>query len=575
MKWSKTFIPTLKEAPKEAEVPSHKLMLRAGLIQNLSSGLYTYLPIGKKVIDKVMNTVRRILSEYDAIELTMPVLQPKAIWERSGRYEIMADLMMKIKDREKKEFVLGPTHEEIITDLVSKRINSYRQLPLNFYQIQNKFRDEIRPRFGVIRSKEFIMKDGYSFDLTDADAFKTYDKMYEAYSRIFKYCGIESVPVLADTGAMGDGGRSHEFMALSAIGEDTIVRCQKCGYAANLELAVRKSKPVEPSRDPLKALELVDTPEVRTVEEVSVFFKIDSRRLIKTLIYKADDCFVAVLIRGDVEVNEIKLKRFLKASQLNLAEAKDIENLTHAPVGFAGPVGLSGARIVADFSVEGIQDAVTGANQAGKHYQHVYPGRDFPQPETADLGICREEDVCFHCGGEFSFARGIEVGQVFYLGKKYSQKLDAKVIDPEGKESTLVMGCYGIGVSRTVAAIIECNHDSSGIVWPVTVAPYEVVVIAVDFDDEKVRNESLRIYESLKSKGVDVLLDDRPERPGFKFKDAELIGFPVRVTVGKNAIEKNSAEVTIRKTKVTELIGLAQVDQYVCEKIQEMKKIYG
>lgn len=571
MKWSQTFIPTLKEAPKEAEAASHKLMLRAGLIQNLSSGLYLYLPIGKRVIDKVMKIIRNVLNSYNAIELTMPVLQPKSIWEKSGRYDIMADLMMKIKDREKKEFILGPTHEEIITDMVSKRVNSYKQLPLNFYQIQTKFRDEIRPRFGVIRAKEFIMKDGYSFDLTEKDAFVTYEKMYEAYYKIFRKCGIDVSAVLADTGAMGDGGRSHEFMAISSIGEDTIVKCPKCGYAANIELALRKTKPKDLISNDIQK-ELINTPEIKTTEEVSNFFNVSETKLIKTLIYKTENECVVVLIRGDVSVNEIKLKRYLKTKNLTLAEASDIKNITSADVGFAGPVGLKEVRIIADLSIEGIVDAITGANQTDKHYNHVNFGRDFNVSEIADIGVCKETDLCANCDTEFTFGRGIEVGQVFYLGKKYSEKLDAKVIDQNGHETVLEMGCYGIGVSRTVAAIIECNHDDIGIVWPVSVAPFEVIIIPTDYDNDDIKTESLKIYDELIKSGIDVILDDRAERPGFKFKDAELIGIPVRITVGKKFIENKSIEITVRKTKQTNLIEANKIKEYVLNLIEELKK---
>ncbi|EKD28235.1 MAG: hypothetical protein ACD_79C00373G0002 [uncultured bacterium] len=572
MKWSQTFIPTMKEAPKEAEVPSHKLMLRAGLIQNLSSGLYIYLPLGRKVIEKVMKVIRAKLEEYGAIELSMPALQPRAIWEKTGRWDLMADLMLRCTDREDREFVLGPTHEEIITDLVAKRISSYRQVPLNFFQIQTKFRDEIRPRFGVIRAKEFIMKDGYSFDLSVEDAFKAYDKMYEAYKKIFTACGIKLGIVEADTGVMGDGGKSHEFMAISEIGEDVIVTCEACGYAANSELAIRSVVTDSSGLSVEKPLELVDTPDVKSVEEVSAFFKTKSSELIKTLIYKAEKDFIFILIRGDAEVNEIKLKKYLKIQNLQLAEETDIERLTKAPVGFAGPVGISNVRIIADLSVNTVECGITGANIKDKHYKNVKPGRDFKITEVADIGKATEGDVCGKCGKKLSFARGIEVGQVFFLGTKYSSKLDAKVIDQNGKETTLVMGCYGIGVSRTVAAVIECNSDKDGIVWPLEVAPFEVLIIPLDVKNEQVNNLSKSIYEDLKSKNIDVLIDDRDERPGFKFKDADLIGIPLRITIGQKSLEKNQVEISLRKDKQVNNIDIKDVNSYVSELLKNMKK---
>jgi prolyl-tRNA synthetase len=567
MKWSQTFIPTLKEAPKDAEAVSHQLMLRAGFIQTLSSGLYIYLPMGTRVLAKVSRIIREVLGEYGAIELSMPVLQPRAIWEKSGRWETMQDLMMKIKDREEKEFVLGPTHEEIITDLVSKRVFSYRQLPLNFYQIQTKFRDEIRPRFGLVRAKEFIMKDGYSFDLTAAEADVSYQKMYQAYFKIFNRCGMPVEAVQADTGAMGDGGKSHEFIVLTPIGEDTVVKCPSCGYAANLELAERKPKAVPEKMEGEKPLELVSTPNARTIGEVSAFFKAPVWNFIKTLMYVTEEKdMLAVLVRGDYDVNEIKLKRLLKCASLRMATPLEIQKITGAQVGFAGPIGLKeGCRVIADESIQRLTQAITGANKTDHHYQHVKPGRDFEIKEIADIGMAAEGDMCTRCGSAMQLSKGIEVGHVFYLGKKYTQKLEAKVLGQDGKESHLVMGCYGIGVSRMLSAIIEANHDENGIVWPVSVAPFEVIITPVDFSDDRTQVESLRIYEELKSQGVDVILDDRDERPGFKFKDAELIGIPLRVTVGKKGLEKNIVEVVSRKDRKKIEVPLEAAVQTIME----------
>ena len=573
MKWTQTFIPTLKESPKEAEVTSHKLMLRAGIIQNLSSGLYIYLPLGKKILDKVMAIIRDELDSKGAIELSMPVLQPKSVWEKTGRWDLMADLMMRIKDREDKEFVLGPTHEEIITDLVAKRVNSYKQLPLNFYQIQTKFRDEIRPRFGVIRAKEFIMKDGYSFDLTKEDAFKSYDSMFDAYKRIFKRCGLKVSPVEADTGVMGDGGKSHEFMAVTDIGEDSVVTCDKCEYAANAEAAVRKIKDTgdENNKD-YPAMEIVDTVNITTIEDVAEFFKVSKNKLIKALIYKYDKQFVTVLIRGDVSVNEVKLKKYLKVSELMLAEDKDVLKITKASTGYAGPIGLKNTRIVADLSLLTVKCGVTGANQNDKHYQNVVAGRDFRIDELADIGVCKEGDLCANCGNELLFGRGIEVGQVFFLGKKYSEKLKASVLDENGVSQTLIMGCYGIGVSRTVAAIIECNNDEAGIKWPISVAPFEVLITPLDLKDESVNEYSFKLYQDLKNKGIDVLIDDRNERAGVKFKDAELIGIPLRVTVGKRTLKDDVVEVVERDSLKKELVSITDSLNFILNKVETLKK---
>ncbi|MBN2143331.1 MAG: proline--tRNA ligase [Candidatus Aureabacteria bacterium] len=567
MRWSQTFIPTLKEAPKDAEAVSHQLMLRGGFIQPLSSGLYIYLPLGNKVLDKVSRVIREVLGEYGAIELSMPALQPKSIWERSGRWETMQDIMMKIRDREEKEFILGPTHEEIITDLVARRVFSYRQLPLNFYQIQTKFRDELRPRFGLVRAKEFIMKDGYSFDLSPAGAEISYQKMYEAYFKIFHRCGMPVEAVQADTGAMGDGGKSHEFIVLTPIGEDMVVKCFSCGYSANLELAERKPKGVPEKQEGDKSHELVHTPNARTIEEVSAFFNAQVWKFIKTLIYIADENEkLAVLIRGDYEVNEIKLKRYLKCQQLRMATPGEIEKATGASVGFAGPVQLNRAcRLIADLSLSTLSQAITGANKTDHHYQHVNPGRDFEMNEMADIGTAMEGDACVRCGSALNLKRGIEVGHVFFLGEKYTRKLDAKVVMQDGNESHLVMGCYGIGVSRMLSAIVESNHDGQGIIWPVSVSPFEVIITPVDFSDERTRVESLRIYEALKIQNVDILLDDRDERPGFKFKDADLIGIPIKVIIGKKGLDKNIVEILLRKDGTKTEVPLDKAVQTILE----------
>ncbi len=609
MKWSQTFIPTLKEAPKEAEAASHKLMLRAGCTQSLSAGLYIYLPLGLRVLEKISKIIRETLCEHGAIELQMPALQPKHLWDRTGRYETMGPLMMRITDREEREFILGPTHEEVITDLVAKKINSYRQLPINFYQIQTKFRDEIRPRFGLIRAKEFIMKDGYSFDLTEEGAKKSYRNMFEAYTKIFKRCGLSSHPVEADTGAMGDGGMSHEFVVLTSIGEDAIVLCESCGYAANSELAIRSPKkiiqttniigneermedgigktfvdksfprPFQKTFTSLEPLELIDTPQIKTIQEVCAFLKVLPENCIKTLIYKydmeADEKMIVVLVRGDSEVNELKLKRHLKCKTLELATPLEIEKMTGAPVGFAGPMGLEKYPSVADTALEGIQNAVIGANKNDTHLKNVNPGRDFQIKEFADIALVQEGDICRSCKTPLRISRGIEVGHVFFLGTKYSEKFEAKVLDQEGKESTLVMGCYGIGISRMLAAIVEVCHDAKGIQWPVSVAPFEVLITPVDFTDPQTQTESLRIYEALKKSNADVLLDDRLERPGVKFKDAELIGIPIRITVGKKGLDQGLVEVDLRSSDTKQTHPLSDILPHVQQILKELKdKIY-
>lgn len=550
MRWSQTFIATLREDPQEAEIESHRLMLRAGMIQKLSAGLYTFLPVGLKVLRKVEKIIREEMNSAGAIELLMPILQPEQIWEKSGRLDLMGELMMRLEDRTKRRFVLGPTHEEIITDFVAKRIRSYRDLPKNFYQIQVKFRDEIRPRFGLIRAKEFIMKDGYSFDVNLEEARKSYQAMYEAYSRIFTRCGLRTEAVDADTGVMG-GNLSQEFMALADSGEDEVVHCS-CGLIANKELASRDPRPNP--EVPEKKIEKVDTPNMKKVEELTDFFSTGPESFIKTLIYQAGEQPVAVLVRGDCEVNESKLARHLGEELVALAGDETISRVTGAPVGFAGPVGLKGLRVVADESVRGIRDGITGANEADKHFAHVSIERDCASPEFGDLAFARSGDHCSNCGKELSFRRGIEVGQVFMLGTKYSKNLGATFLDEKGREQPAVMGCYGIGVSRTVAAFIEQNSDASGISWVPQIAPYEFLVLPVNSDDENVRKTAESIYSVLIERGGDALLDDRSESPGVKFKDADLLGFPVQVVVGARNLKEDRVEVRLRRTKESVLV---------------------
>lgn len=549
MRWSQAFIPTLREVPQEAEVVSHQLMLRAGLIQKLSSGLYTFLPLGLRVLRKVEGIIREELNKRGAQELLMPILQPRALWEQSGRWDIVGDLAMKTKSREEKEFILGPTHEEVVTDIIAKMIQSYRHLPVNLYQIQTKFRDELRPRFGVMRAKEFVMKDGYSFDSTDDGAEASYQAMFEAYNAIFSRCGLKFKAIEADTGVMG-GHKSQEFMVLADSGEDGVILCEKCGYAANLELATRKPK-LSPRHEPFEALPLkkVPTPGMKTVKEVTKFFKAPAAALVKTLIYEADGKPVAVLVRGDLELSEIKLRRFLGAKEVRMAGESVIQKVTGAPLGFSGPVGLNAIRVVGDLSVQGMSGAITGANEPDAHYQGVDIARDCKVEEFADLATAIEEDHCALCGGVLALKRGIEVGHVFKLGTKYSKSMGAVFLDPDGKSKPAIMGCYGIGVSRTVAAVIEQNYDESGICWPVAVAPYTVVVTIVNVNDAPMKAAGEKIYADLAAAGIEVLLDDRDERPGPKFKDADLIGIPYRITVGKHI---SSGQVELKSRRETE-----------------------
>lgn len=559
MRWSEYFIPTLRENPKEAEIASHRLMLRAGIVQKLGGGLYTYLPLGLRVLENVSRIIREELNKRGAIELLMPILQPREIWERSGRWSIMGPLMMRFKNREEKDFVLGPTHEEIITDIAASNIRSYKDLPKNFYQIQTKFRDEIRPRFGVIRAKEFIMKDGYSFHTDGKSTDKEYDKMYEAYSEIFKRCGLDAKPIEADTGVMG-GNKSHEFTVPASAGEDIIVECKKCGYSANSELAERmpQDKTTEGQKE-LKPLAEVNTPDLRKVEELTKFFKAKSFRFIKTLIYFVDTKPIAVLVRGDIEMSEAKLRQTLKTVNIELADEKTIEEVTKAPVGFAGPVGLKGIKIIADTSIKGIKNGITGANKKDKHFKNVNIDRDFKVSDYYDLGSVNEGDLCKKCQVPLGLSHGIEVGQVFKLGTKYSEKLNAVYLDDKGKSHPMIMGCYGIGVSRTVAAIVECHNDKNGIIWPKEVAPFKVLVVPINYIDPKIKKAADAIYENLRKNNIEVLMDDRDETAGIKFKDGDLIGIPVKIVIGKKYLESGMFELKIRKDNSTELVSESEI----------------
>ena len=545
MRYSRLLAPTIKETPAEAEVVSHKLMLRAGMIRKVAAGIYTYLPLGLRVIQKVSQIVREEMNGAGAQEILMPVVVPAELWRESGRWDLYGKELLRLKDRHDRDFCFGPTHEEVVTDVVRKEVRSYRQLPVNLYQIQTKFRDERRPRFGLMRGREFIMKDAYSFHRDEADAEREYGVMVETYKRIFARCGLTFRAVEADTGAIG-GSFSHEFMVLAETGEDEIASCNSCDYAANVEKAESRHHGLPVgwgggAAGPPRGRE--------RVEEVSVVLGVDPRRLIKTLIVVADGAPAAVLIRGDHDLNEVKLSRALGCQAVALADAAVTERVTGAPVGFAGPVGLSGVRIVADRLVEGMVNAVAGGNAADTHLVNVNPGRDFAVSLYADLNRVRAGDRCPRCeSGALRIDRGIEVGHVFKLGAKYSEAMGATFLDEDGKERPFVMGCYGIGVGRTAAAASEPNNAADGIVWPLPLAPFSVLVLPLNVRHEASRTAAEDIYRGLLGGGVEAAIDDRDERAGVKFKDADLIGIPLRVVVGEKGLAEGMVEIKERRT---------------------------
>ena len=546
MRWTKQLIPPMREVPQEAEIPSHQLLLRAGLIRRLAGGLYTFLPLGLRALRKVERIVREEMDRAGALEVLMPAMHPQELWQKTGRFDVMGPVMFHVEDRQGRGMVLGPTHEEVITDLAQHEINSYRQLPKTFYQIQTKFRDEIRPRFGLMRAKEFIMKDAYSFDASWEGVDASYRAMYEAYRRIFRRCGLRTKVVEADTGAMG-GASSHEFMVLADAGEDGIVECDRCEYAANLERAEgRLAAPFAAPAESLPARE-VATPGRRTIEEVAAFLQVEPRLLIKTLIYRADGKTVAVLAPGDREINEIKLKRALKCAELELADEGTIRQATGAPVGFAGPAGLA-IPILADEKLRGYAGAVAGANKADAHLVDVDLARDAVVTAWADVTMAKGGDRCPRCEGTLSEKRGIEVGHVFKLGTKYSEALNAYYLDAEGQQQPAIMGCYGIGVSRTMQSVVEQSYDKNGIVWPASIAPYSIEVLCINMGDAACVAAAEQLYGELQAAEVDVLYDDRDERPGVKFKDADLVGIPLRISAGERSLAKGVLELKFRAT---------------------------
>ncbi|MEO6026672.1 MAG: proline--tRNA ligase [Candidatus Binatia bacterium] len=562
MRQSKMLLPTLRDVPAEAEVISHKLMLRAGMIRQVARGIYDFLPLGVRVLRKIERIIREEMDRAGAQEVLLPAICPSELWQESGRWEKYGKELLRIKDRNDREFCFGPTHEEVITDLVRRDVRSYRELPINLYQIQSKFRDEVRPRFGLMRGREFIMKDAYSFHVDRADCDREYENMFQTYRRIFDRCALAYRPVEADTGAIG-GSRSHEFQVLAESGEDAIVSCNACEYAANVEKAGIGDGTPPAAAEPTSLVD-VPTPGQRTIEEVSAFMKMKPHRFIKTLLYVAGDTVVVALVRGDHALSEAKLKDVLGTPGVELAPESTVEAVTGAPVGFAGPIGLKGkVRLLADHALAGITAAVSGANKADVHVKGVSASRDFPNAEMVDLRIARAGDRCPRCEGTFVLQRGIEVGQVFYLGTKYSEALKANVLDGEGKERVLEMGCYGIGVTRTIAAAIEQNHDDAGIIWPMPLAPFHVVVVPVNVTDERMRTTAERLYAELTARGVEVLFDDRDERPGVKFKDADLIGCPLRITIGPRALEHDAVELKRRTEKAATEVPIADVVEQV------------
>jgi prolyl-tRNA synthetase len=546
MRWTQTLIPTLKETPAEAEIASHKLLLRAGLIRKLTGGLYTFMPLGLRALRKVEQIVREEMNRAGALELLMPALQPPDIWQQSGRYETAKDVLFKVRDRAKKEWVLGPTHEEVITTLVAGEINSYRQMPKNFYQIQTKFRDEIRPRFGLMRAKEFIMKDAYSFDATDQAAQASYRKMYDAYARIFQRCGLKTIAVEADTGVMG-GKFSHEFMVPAATGENEVVFCDACGYAANVEKATSAVAKSE-IRNPKSEVQKFPTPGVVTIEVLSKPpYNVAADHQIKTLVYMAESKIVLILLRGDDQLNEAKLIGALGTATIRPAEAEEIFAALGAHPGSLGAVGVTKFPVYADEHLRDAAEMTTGANADGFHLRNVAIGRDIQVAHWADLRLVQAGEACPKCGKPLKVQRAIEVGHVFKLGTKYSQALHALFLDEAGKQQPAIMGCYGIGVTRTLQAVIEQSHDDNGIIWPISVAPYTVCITPLNVaPDGAVMQLAEKIYADLTARGIDVILDDRNDRPGVKFKDSELVGFPIRVGIGEKSLAKGEVEIKPR-----------------------------
>lgn len=559
MRMSKMLISTLKEVPSDAEITSHQLMMRSGMIKKMASGVYNQLPMGLRVFNKIQNIIREEMNAKDAQEILCAGLIPSELWKESGRWDVMGPEMFRLNDRNERSYCMGPTHEEVFTDIIRQEVTSYKHLPMNLYQIQVKYRDERRPRFGVMRTKTFTMKDAYSFDVDQEGLDKSYQDMFDAYTNIFRRCELENSPVQADSGAMG-GSASAEFMVKSEVGEDEIVFCSGCDYAANIEKAVSVNH--ESCNEEMKELKEVHTPGVTTIDELSKFFNIDSGKFGKTLIYYADGKSVAVVVRGDREVNETKVANAIGgAVEFELASETTIKDVTCAEVGFAGPIGIKTDYLLIDQEIADQKNLIIGANKTEYHVENANYGRDF-EGTVGDFRNVEEGDKCTKCGSSLEVARGVEVGHIFKLGTKYSESMGATYLDKNGKSQPIVMGCYGIGVERTAAAVIEQHHDENGIIWPLAIAPYHVVVVPVNMKKEEQIEAAEKIYNELKDIGVEVLLDDRDERVGFKFKDSELIGIPIRITVGKDIID-GKVEFKLRSEADKEVISLDEIKEKV------------
>lgn len=569
MRASQLYAPTLRETPAEAEIISHQLMLRAGLIHKAAAGIYSYRPMAWRVMKKIMNIIREEMDAVGGQELMLPTVNPAEVWLESGRWNVYGDELWRVKDRHGRDFCLAPTQEEMITTLVKNDVRSYKQLPLRLYQIQTKFRDERRPRFGMMRSREFIMKDMYSFDRDEAHLEESYRLLYDAYARIFSRCGLDCYPVEADSGAIGGSG-SHQFMAIAASGEEGVLFCDACGYAASNEIAAVLPQS-GPSDEAMKEVEKVETPDCSSVEDVAKFLGVPTSQVVKTLCYQADDQLALVLVRGDRQINEIKLQHVLDCLELQFASEEAVRSIGQEP-GYLGPVGEKKVRIIADSEVPLMRNHVCGALQKGYHLLNVNPERDYRIDIVADIRLVQGGEPCPHCGAPLKEARGIEVGQVFKLRTKYSSTLGARFCDENGQEQDIVMGCYGIGVGRTMAAVIEQSYDDKGIIWPLAIAPYQVVIVPVNDKDEALKEMAESLYQQLLAEKVEVVLDDRRERPGVKFNDADLLGYPIRITIGGKAKESGKLELKLRTESEAREIEIAQVKDEVLKLITENTK---
>lgn len=568
---SKLYSPTLREIPSDAVVVSHQYMLKAGMMRKVSNGLYAFLPLALRSIRKVEDIVREEMNAIGSQEILMPITQPAEIWKQSERWDVYGEEMFKLNDRHGHEYCLGPTHEELVTVLAKMDTSSYKQLPVSLYQIQNKYRDEKRPRFGLMRSREFIMKDAYTFDMDEEGLDRQYHLMYDAYTRIFTRCGLHFRPVVADSGAIGGSG-SHEFEVIADSGEADIVYCKDCDFAANIEAVEPKALSSSVHND--KAKEIVETPRQHTIQMVCDFLHVPVVCSVKAVVYKLDDTVVLALVRGDHEVNEVRLQNLFNAVNVGLASDEDLKRCGLI-AGYISPIGLKKAdnfEIIVDTTVMEMEDACCGANAVDKHYVHVNPKRDFGDVRVETIRLITAEDCCPKCGGMIELKKGIEVGQVFKLGTKYSEKLGCTYLDRDGKPHPMVMGCYGIGITRTVAASIEQNHDKDGIIWPVAIAPYEVVIVPANNKDEGVMNAARHLYDEMEDCRDEVILDDRDERAGIKFKDADLIGYPIRVTIGKKWKESGLVEVRLRRSGVVSEVALADCKTKVLEMLEELHK---